>query len=114
MASGEKKPISFIKCDVEGHEADVFYGAKKTLIEYMPDLLFECHRSEAEKGDLFNYLVDLGYTGYFFHVTQKDHRNILRRGIGEYIHFSKHHEYEYCRPGVEHRNYYFVKKGNHP
>jgi len=114
VASGEKKPISFIKCDVEGHEADVFYGAKKTLIEYMPDLLFECHRSEAEKGDLFNYLVDLGYTGYFFHVTQKDHRNILRRGIGEYIHFSKHHEYEYCRPGVEHRNYYFVKKGNHP
>ena len=114
VASGEKKPISFIKCDVEGHEADVFYGAEKTLIEYMPDLLFECHRSEAEKGDLFNYLVDLGYTGYFFHVTQKDHRNILRRGIGEYIHFSKHHEYEYCRPGVEHRNYYFVKKGNHP
>ena len=114
VASGEKKPISFIKCDVEGHEADVFYGAKKTLIEYMPDLLFECHRSEAEKGDLFNYLVDLGYTGYFFHVTQKNHGNILRRGIGEYIHFSKHHEYEYCRPGVEHRNYYFVKKCNHP
>ena len=53
----------------------------------MPILLFECHRSEEEKGDLFNYLVDLGYTGYFFHVTQKDHANIFRRGIGEYIHF---------------------------
>ena len=114
LASVEKKPISFIKCDVEGHEADVFYGAKKTLIKYMPTLLFECHRSEEEKGDLFNYLVDLGYTGYFFHVTQKDHANIFRRGIGEYIHFSKHQEYEYCRPGVEHRNYYFVRKGDHP
>ena len=107
-------PVNFIKCDVEGHEADVFYGAKKTLIKYMPILLFECHRSEEEKGDLFNYLVDLGYTGYFFHVTQKDHANIFRRGIGEYIHFSKHREYEYCRPGVEHRNYYFMKKGDHP
>ena len=110
----DDKPISFIKCDVEGHEADVFYGAKKTLIKYMPTLLFECHRSEEEKGDLFNYLVDLGYTGYFFHVTQKDHANIFRRGIGEYIHYSKHREYEYCRPGVEHRNYYFVRKGDHP
>ena len=69
---------------------------------------------EEEKGDLFKYLVDLGYTGYFFHVTQKDHANIFRRGIGEYIHFSKHREYEYCRPGVEHRNYYFMKKGDHP
>ena len=107
-------PISFIKCDVEGHEAEVFYGAEKTLKKYMPTLLFECHRSEEEKGDLFSYLSEIGYTGYFFHVSQKNHASIFRRGIGEYIHFSKFNEYEYCRPEVEHRNYYFVKEGTLP
>ena len=48
LAIRAEKPIDFIKCDVEGHEADVFYGAKQTLIRDMPILLFECHRSEEE------------------------------------------------------------------
>ena len=114
LNSRNDKPISFIKCDVEGHEAEVFYGAEKTLRKYMPTLLFECHRSEEEKGDLFFFLSGLGYTGFFYHVEPKDHANIFRRGRGQYIHYAKYADYEYCRPGVEHRNYIFVKEGLKP
>ncbi|MEC9415427.1 MAG: FkbM family methyltransferase [Pseudomonadota bacterium] len=114
LESRNDKSISFIKCDVEGHEANVFYGAEMTLKKYMPTLLFECHRSEEEKGDLFSFLSELGYTGFFYHVEPKDHANIFRRGKGQYIHYAKYADYEYCRPGVEHRNYFFVKKGSRP
>ena len=109
-----ERRISFIKCDVEGHEADVFYGAKKTLIKDMPTLLFECHRSEEEKGELFSFLTEIGYTGFFYHVEPKDHANIFKRGIGKYIHFSEYAKYDYCRPSVEHRNYVFIKDGVTP
>ncbi len=112
--SRNEESISFIKCDVEGHEANVFYGAEVTLKRYMPTLLIECHRSEEEKGDLFSFLSELGYTGFFYHVEPKDHANIFRRGRGQYIHYAKYADYEYCRPGVEHRNYFFVKKGSKP
>ena len=106
--------IDFIKCDVEGHEANVFYGAKNTLIQDMPILLFECHRSEEEKGELFSFLAEIGYTGFFYHVEPKDHASIFKRGAGKYIHYSEHAKYEYCRSSVEHRNYVFVKEGMHP
>ncbi len=106
--------IDFIKCDVEGHEANVFYGAKNTLVKDMPILLFECHRSEEEKGELFSFLAEIGYTGYFYHVEPEDHANIFKRGIGKYIHYSEYAKYGYCRSSVEHRNYIFVKEGMHP
>ena len=114
FASRSEEIISFIKCDVEGHEAEVFYGAEKILRKYMPTLLFECHRSEEEKGDLFSFLSRLGYTGFFYHVEPMDHANIFRRGKGQYIHYTEYTDYEYCRPSVEHRNYIFVKKGLKP
>ena len=49
--------IGFIKCDVEGHELEVFEGGKNKLLEDKPLLLFECHHEEAEKGELFSFLV---------------------------------------------------------
>ena len=61
-------PISFIKCDVEGHELDVFRGAESILIEDRPTLLFECeqrHLSIRSIDDVFEYLQLLGYAGYF-------------------------------------------------
>ena len=104
-------PISFIKCDVEGHELDVFLGAERTLKKHMPTLIFECRKAEAEKGELFRYLVELGYDGYFFHVTPQDHDTYLRRGRGHFVHYSEHANYPYCRPLVLHRNYFFVPQG---
>ncbi|HZP59397.1 MAG TPA: FkbM family methyltransferase [Opitutaceae bacterium] len=61
--------ISLIKCDVEGHELNVFRGAEKILREERPALLFECeqrHQNGHSIGDVFDFLGDLGYRGFFF------------------------------------------------
>lgn len=89
--------IEFIKCDVEGNELEVFKGAKDRLLEDRPTLLFECHHEEAEKGELFSFLVSLGYEGFFFSGNER-------------IHYSKFNCYSYSKPGVSHRNYIFVCK----
>jgi hypothetical protein len=63
------RPISFIKCDVEGYELDVFKGAEYILREDRPTLLFECearHLSNINMADVFSYLTNLGYEGFFF------------------------------------------------
>lgn len=61
--------IAFIKCDVEGSELDVFRGARRTLIDHRPTLLFE-HEARfcppRDTGRVFDYLEALGYRGSFF------------------------------------------------
>ena len=62
------RPISFIKCDVEGHEYHVFRGGHRVLMEDRPDLVFECHAAENPQCKVFSYLMSLDYEGYcFFH-----------------------------------------------
>lgn len=88
--------ISFIKCDVEGHELPVFKGGEKTLRSHMPTLLFECLHKEAIKGELFSFLEALGYKGFFIQNNKRiDYRNFK--------------EYPYRKPTTEHRNYVFMK-----
>ena len=61
--------VTLIKCDVEGHELDVFQGAEKTLTTDRPHLLFECearHRPSRSVEDVFARLQGLGYRGSFF------------------------------------------------
>ncbi len=89
--------IELIKCDVEGNELAVFKGAKNKLLEDGPTLIFECHHKEGEKGELFSFLVSLGYEGFFFSGKER-------------IHYSKFNNYSYPKPGVSHRNYIFVCK----
>ena len=63
--------INFIKCDVEGHELDVFKGAENTLTKFHPNLIFECeqrHHKSDSIHDVFAFLHDLGYKGYFFRM----------------------------------------------
>lgn len=107
-------PVRLIKCDVEGHELEVFRGAERLLLRDRPNLLFECHDSEAEKGELFSYLTGLGYDGFFFHVAPADHRSLFHKGRGEFVHYSKHTEVEHVHPQVKHRNYVFVAEGSEP
>ena len=61
--------VKFIKCDVEGHEYDVFLGAGRLLREQRPILLVEreeaSHPRHASR-DLLTYLQDLDYVGAFF------------------------------------------------
>lgn len=107
-------PIRFIKCDVESHELDVFKGGEKTLTTDKPTLLFECHESEEQDGELFRFLTNIGYDGFFYHVEPADHSSLLHKGRGEFIHYSKYADYGYVHPDVRHRNYVFVSKGDRP
>jgi FkbM family methyltransferase len=61
--------LSFIKCDVEGHELAMFRGARRILAEQGPALLFECearHLTGHGMREVFDFLRGLGYSGAFF------------------------------------------------
>lgn len=105
----EHDPVRFIKCDVEGHELEVFKGAEATLSDDGPVLLFECHHDEARDGSLFGFLAALGYDGVFFHVEPGDHKSLWRNTHGRYVHYSEFERHAYPRPGLRHRNYIFMK-----
>jgi len=66
---GAARPVRLLKCDVEGHELDVFRGAHATLVEQRPRILVECevrHLSDGRVEDVFAHLEALGYRGFFF------------------------------------------------
>lgn len=61
--------VKLIKCDVEGHELDVFRGAEQLLRREGPALLFECeqrHQSGRDMREVFEFLQALRYEGRFF------------------------------------------------
>ena len=58
-----------LKCDVERHELAVFRSAARILRDHRPTLLFECearHQPGRSVLDVFQYLSDFGYEGWFF------------------------------------------------
>jgi FkbM family methyltransferase len=60
--------IRLLKCDAEGHELEVFKGARRLLSEVGPCLLFECERRHRRSGtveEVFSFLQGLGYRGWF-------------------------------------------------
>ncbi len=69
FAAHSGRPVRFIKCDVEGHELEVFRGAKAILRDDRPTLLFECeqrhHRADSFTA-VFDHLASLGYSGSCF------------------------------------------------
>lgn len=106
--------VSFIKCDVEGHELEVFRGAEQLLRRDHPTLLFECHDSEAISGELFAFLTELGYDGFFYYVSPEDHRSLCNKERGEFFHYSEFANHRHVRDSVRHRNYVFVRAGCQP
>lgn len=65
----DRGPVRLIKCDVEGHELDVFRGASETIDGHRPLLLFECearHQTSHTVEDVFEHLSAHGYRGWFF------------------------------------------------
>jgi FkbM family methyltransferase len=70
-----KKPISFIKIDVEGYENKVINGAKRIIEKYKPNLLVEIWKDKIEDFD-FDYFKLLGYkcdelkhSNFYFYTT---------------------------------------------
>lgn len=59
--------VSFVKCDVEGHERAVLRGGERTLRGDRPPLLVEVEQRHQQEPiqETFDLLADLGYHGYF-------------------------------------------------
>jgi FkbM family methyltransferase len=56
--------VDFIKCDVEGFELEVLYGAYKTLIDNKPQLSVEITLCEKDLRELFTLLWKIGYRDF--------------------------------------------------
>ncbi len=86
------RPVSFIKCDVEGHEPAVFRGAMQTLRRDRPALLFELHDKQVHESDLFEQLQAIGYECFYLHEgkrhptsTLKDNRASIDKHYLNYV-----------------------------
>jgi len=61
------KKVSFIKCDVEGHEMEVFRGAVDILKTDRPNILVEIEQNHCEEPieSRFNFFEVNGYIGFY-------------------------------------------------
>lgn len=59
--------VSFIKCDVEGHELEVFQGATDILKTDRPNLLVEIEQRHSDIAikEHFDFFLDQKYKGFF-------------------------------------------------
>ena len=83
----------FLKIDVEGFELHVFKGAKNILAARKTTLFFECeqrHLGSTKIDDVFDFLSNLGYKGYFFehekltaieHFSIEKHQKIVNNKV---------------------------------
>jgi FkbM family methyltransferase len=55
--------LKFIKCDVEGHERNVFLGGEQTIRRHRPVVQFESTVTEAATLEIFDFFLGLGYSG---------------------------------------------------
>lgn len=64
---GRNKRVSFIKCDVEGHELKVFQGALDILKSDRPNILVEIEQRHCDEPIVsrFNFFKENGYEGFF-------------------------------------------------
>jgi FkbM family methyltransferase len=91
--------IDFLKCDVEGHELDVFRGAAGLLQTFHPRLLFECESRHHPRGSIrpvFQYLEQFGYVGRFFHrqeLLPLSRFDCARHQVNEGERFWEHPDY---------------------
>ncbi|MEQ8472634.1 MAG: FkbM family methyltransferase [Marinoscillum sp.] len=88
-----EQPVSFIKCDVEGHELSALRGASELIGAYHPTLLVEVHHEAALSGELFDFLESKGYSGLYLKSGQR-------------INCRDFNKYPYPRKD-NHRNYIF-------
>jgi FkbM family methyltransferase len=87
--------LKFIKCDVEGHELDVFSGGEQTIGRHRPVVQFESTVTDQRTGEIFQFFRDLGYSG------------VLLLG-DRYLHYSNPDRIPHYKFGLEgHRDFLF-------
>ena len=59
--------VELIKIDIEGHEQQCIEGSVVTILKYKPILVVEIEQRHLDSDiqNVFNYIEDLGYQGYF-------------------------------------------------
>jgi len=67
LLSDRDRPVTFVKCDTEGHELAVLHGAQEILKTDRPSLLIECEQRHLDHDmrDILNYARSFGYRGWF-------------------------------------------------
>jgi len=91
--------ISFIKCDVEGHEKSVIEGARRTISKSQPALLIEV-RCQPES--LIEIMKPIKYTAFWF--AGKSIWEITKARPSKYeniFYFTQKHVHELSRQGLE-------------
>ena len=63
LPDGLLADLRFIKCDVEGHESNVFRGGEQTLRRFRPVVQFESTVGDERASQVFQLFQDLGYSG---------------------------------------------------
>ena len=73
-----EKP-TYIKCDAEGAEMEIFSGGKKFLEKFHPKLAITTYHNVGDYREMHTYLKDLGYrvTGKGFLYTNQTLRPIM-------------------------------------
>ncbi len=64
----------FIKIDVEGNELPLLRGGRQTLLAYKPAVIVEIeerHVGRQRVLETFEFMLELGYSGYFIHGRQR-------------------------------------------
>ena len=79
IASGAKR-VGFVKCDVEGFEADVFAGLRQTFSSHRPIVAFESNDSTAGEG-AWAELKAAGYDTLYSLRETGDHRGKLAQEL---------------------------------
>lgn len=77
-------PPFLMKIDVEGNEARVIFGGRKTIAKNTPYIVFEHHRESIDPSfRVFNELEKLGYLFYLPTLEFVTEKNLLRVTYGE-------------------------------
>ena len=80
--------LKFIKCDVEGHERNVFLGGEHTIRRHRPVVQFESTVTDEKTLDIFRFFCGLGYSGVmllggkYLHYCNPDQLSHYKFGLG--------------------------------
>lgn len=95
----ENRHIGAIKIDVEGHELAVIRGALKLIQKNKPVIVCESenqHISDGRVEDVVQYILDLGYDGWFVHrgkLKPIEEFNSNIHQVNDILNFTMHPDY---------------------